>query len=136
MGQCNIPALPQGVTYTQACAGCYDTVLLKSDGTVAIAGSMLHPASILMAGLPEGVTYTQAATGVMHTILLKSDGTAAAFGCNRDGQCNIPALPEGVTYTQAAAGILHTVLLKSDGTAAAFGDMKLTSAPSLPCQKE
>ena len=37
-GQCNIPALPEGVTYTQAATGDVHTVLLKSDGNISAFG--------------------------------------------------------------------------------------------------
>ena len=120
-GQCNIPALPDGVIYTQAAAGRFHTVLLKSDGTAAAVGGNAFGQCNIPA-LPERISYTQvAAAKGLHTVLLRSDGTAVAFGANDSGQCNIPALPEGVTYTQAATGSAHTVLLKSDGTVAAFG---------------
>eukprot|EP00931_Biecheleriopsis_adriatica_P105658 TRINITY_DN8020_c0_g1_i1.p2 TRINITY_DN8020_c0_g1~~TRINITY_DN8020_c0_g1_i1.p2 ORF type:complete len:108 (+),score=12.49 TRINITY_DN8020_c0_g1_i1:309-632(+) len=33
-GQCNIPVLPEAITYIQASAGGFHTVLLKSDGHV------------------------------------------------------------------------------------------------------
>ena len=131
--QCNVPASPDGVMYTQAAAGRFHTVFLKSDGTAAAFGGN-DCGQCNIPALPEGITYTQVAAGVKHTVLLKSDGAAVAAGSNNCGQCNIPALPEGVTYTQAAAGGLHTVMLKSDGTAAAFGDNHFgqCNIPALP----
>ena len=101
-GFCDIPALPEGIIYTQAAAGFKHTVLLKSDGTAAAVGDNLFGQCNIPA-LPEGVTYTQAAAGGLHTVLLKSDGTAAAFGDNQFGQCNISELPlsEGISYTRS-----------------------------------
>jgi len=70
-----------------------------------------------------------------HTLMLRSDGKAFAFGCNLDGQCDVPALEKGLMYTQVAAGGLgwrchknphkwikgFSVLLQSDGKVVAFG---------------
>ena len=110
-GQCNIPALPDGVIYTQAAAGRFHTVLLKSDGTAAAVGGN-DSGQCNIPALPEGVTYTQAAAGGVHTVLLKSDGTAAAFGSNIYGQCNIPVLPasEGISYRRSGDQRLRTIL--------------------------
>ncbi|CAK0800355.1 unnamed protein product, partial [Prorocentrum cordatum] len=119
-GQCDLPALPAGLTYTQVAAGGRHTVLLRSDGTAVACGDNDHGQCDLPA-LPAGLTYTQVAAGGRHTVLLRSDGTAVACGWNADGQCDLPALPAGLTYTQVAAGGRHTVLLRSDGTAVARG---------------
>jgi len=119
-GQCNIPALDEGRTYTQVAAGWYHTVLLRSDGTAIACGQKVGG----LCNIPspaDGVTYTQVAAGANYSILLKSDGTALACGWNTHGQCNIPALDVDVTYVQVAAGWYHTVLVKSDGSAVGFG---------------
>ncbi|CAK0798807.1 unnamed protein product [Prorocentrum cordatum] len=52
---------------------------------------------------------------------LQSDGAAVAFGCNRDGQCELPALDGELTCSRVAAGCAHAVLLMSDGAAVACG---------------
>src|SRR6056297_1006059 len=64
-GQCNIPALPDGVIYTQAAAGRFHTVLLKSDGTAAAFGGN-DSGQCNIPALPEGITYTQIAAGAWH----------------------------------------------------------------------
>ena len=120
LGQCNIPDLVEGVTYTQVDTGQNHTVLLASDGTAAACGSN-EDGECNVPALSDGVIYTQVATGAGHTVLLKSDGTVVACGRNRCGQCNIPTLPDGVVYVQVGAGHRHTVLLASDGTVAACG---------------
>ncbi|CAK0895825.1 unnamed protein product, partial [Prorocentrum cordatum] len=135
-GQCDVPALEGGVTYTHVAAGWLHTVLLRSDGTVAACGqnaegqcdvpaleggvTYTHVACDVPA-LEGGVTYTHVAAGGRYTVLFRSDGTVAAFGQNEHGQCDVPALEGGVVYTHAAAGPHHTVLLRSDGTVAACG---------------
>ena len=102
-GQCNIPALDEGLAYTQVSAGSVHTVLLRSDGSaVAIGDSRDGQCNI--PSLDEGLAYTQVSAGSVHTVLLRSDGSAVAIGDSRDGQCNIPALDEGLAYTQVSAG--------------------------------
>ncbi|CAK0895835.1 unnamed protein product, partial [Prorocentrum cordatum] len=119
-GQCDVPALEVGVTYTHVAAGWLHTVLLRSDGTAATCGQSTHGQCDVPA-LEGGVTYTHVAAGQYHTALLRSDGTVAACGQNAEGQCDVPALEGGVTYTHVAAGGRYTVLFRSDGTVAAFG---------------
>ena len=119
-GQCNIPPLDEGVSYTQISAGHFHTVLLRSDGSVAACGSNLH-GQCNIPPLDEGVSYTQISADHFHTVLLRSDGIVVACGANFLGQCNIPRLDEGVSYTQISAGNDHTVLLRSDGSVVACG---------------
>ena len=87
-GQCDIPALVAGATYTQVAAGYSHTVLLKSDGTAVACGSNARGQCDIPA-LVAGATYTQVAAGRAHTVLLKSDGTAVACGDNAKGQCDV-----------------------------------------------
>eukprot|EP00435_Cladocopium_sp_Y103_P059634 s31_g21.t1 len=103
-GQCTIPPLDDGMSYTQVSAGLMHTVLLRSDGTAVACGHNL-----------------QVSAGLRHTVLLRSDGTAVAGGENMHGQCTIPPLDDGISYTQVSAGSHHTVLLGSDGSAVACG---------------
>ncbi|CAK0817988.1 unnamed protein product [Prorocentrum cordatum] len=55
-GQCDLPALPAGLTYTQVAAGGCHAVLLRSDGTAAACGDNAHGQCGLPA-LPAGLTY-------------------------------------------------------------------------------
>eukprot|EP00435_Cladocopium_sp_Y103_P013954 s760_g3.t1 len=119
-GECNIPPLDAGVTYTQVSAGGYHTALLRSDGCAVACG--LHDyRECEIPPLDAGVTYTQVSAGGYHTALLRSDGCAVACGLRGHGEWVIPPLDEGVTYTQVSAGGDHTVLLRSDGCAVACG---------------
>merc|ERR1712232_187743 len=119
-GQCNIPVLDEGLTYSQVAAGRRHSLLLTSDGTVAACGENNQGQCNILV-LDEGLTYSQVAASGDYSLLLKSDGTVAACGKNTDGQCNIPVLDEGLTYSQVAAGVYHSLLLTSDGTVAACG---------------
>lgn len=120
-GQADVPALPDGVTYTAASAGEMHTVLLRSDGQ-AIAFGYGVDGQLAVPMLPAGTTYTAVSAGYIHTVLLRSDGEAIAFGDNYYGQTDVPPLPAGLTYTGVAAGFYNTILLRSDGELIAFGD--------------
>jgi hypothetical protein len=90
-GQCDIPLLDEGISYTQVSAGCTHTVLLRSDGTaVASGGNFFGECNIPR--LDEGISYTAVSAGRLHTVLLRSHGTDVACGSNYYGQCNIPSL--------------------------------------------
>ena len=121
-GQTNIPSdLSGAIAIT---AGCYHTVVLKNDGTVAAWGagmtnSGVYPEfgqSIIPAGL-SGVTAI--APGHLHTAALKGDGTVVAWGYNNYGQTNVPVGLSGVVAI--STGAWDTVALKSDGTVVAWG---------------
>ena len=120
VGQCNIPPLDEGMSYTQVSAGSSHTVLLRNDGTV-VACSETDFGQCNIPPLDEGMSYTQVSAGGLHTVLLRNDGTVVACGWNEVGQCNIPPLDEGMSYTQVSAGSSHTVLLRNDGTVVACG---------------
>ncbi|MET0451130.1 MAG: RCC1 domain-containing protein, partial [Mycobacterium sp.] len=68
-GQTDIPTPPTGITYTQASAGDFHTVLLRSDGTALAIGDNEYGQTDIPA-LPIGIIYTKAAAGSYNTILL------------------------------------------------------------------
>ena len=119
-GECDIPLLPDGVTYTKVSAGFDHTVLLRSDGCAVAIGCNISGQCDLPA-LDDGMTYIDISAGFAYTVLLRSDGSSVAVGSSSCGQCSIPLLPDGVTYTQISAGSDHAVLLRSDGSAVATG---------------
>ena len=55
-GQCDLPALVEGLTYTQVAAGGGHTVLLRSDGS-AVACGCNHSGECDLPALVEGLTY-------------------------------------------------------------------------------
>ena len=119
-GQCGIPPLKPGLSYSQVSAGGEHTVLLRSDGQ-AVACGRNREGQCCIPPLDEGLSYSQVSAGSVHTVLLRSDGQAVACGWQADGRCSIPALDEGLSYSQVSAGAHHTVLLRSDGQAVACG---------------
>ena len=119
-GQCNIPPLDEGISYSQVSAGNCHTVLLRSDGQ-AVACGLNSDGRCSIPPLDEGLSYIQVSTGPFHTVLVRSDGQAVACGENSHGRCSIPPLDEGISYSQVSAGNCHNVLLRSDGQAVACG---------------
>ena len=119
-GQCIIPALDDGLTYTQASAGSEHTILLRSDG-LAVAFGDNEFGQCDIPPLIDGIEYTQVSAADFHNVLLRSDGSAVACGENTYGQCNIPPLKDQISYTQIFAGGSHSVCLQSDGRAVACG---------------
>jgi hypothetical protein len=151
-GQCNVPALPTGLSYMQVAAGgSYDfwpamyghTVALRSDGSVVAWGDNTF-GQCNVPTLPPGFNYVEVAAGGVHTLALRSDGSVVAWGNNSAGQCNVPALPSGLSYVEVAASGRydfwqamydgHTVALRSDGSVVAWGDNSYgqCNVPSLP----
>ena len=120
-GQCNIPPLDEGLSYSQVSAGGSHTVLLRTDGQAVACGYNSYGQGNIPP-LDEGLLYSQVSAGNSHTVLLRSDGQGVACGSNYYGQCSIPPLHEGISYSQVSAGNSHTVLLRSDGQAVACGD--------------
>lgn len=104
-GQTTIPAGLNGAT--AIAAGYYQSIVLKSDGTV-VGWGLADRGATIPAGL-SGVTAI--AAGDQFSLALKSDGTVVQWG-NTDGI--IPAGLSGVTAI--AAGSYHGLALKSDGT--------------------
>ena len=76
-GQCTIPPLGEGMSYTQVSAGGDHAVLLRSDSTAAACGNNEYQ-QCTMPHLGEGMSYTQVSAGEGHTVLRRSDGTALA----------------------------------------------------------
>ena len=108
-GQCDIPTLPDCVTYVQLACGRWHSVLIRSDGAAVAWGCNEYGCCDIPA-LIDGVSYTHVASiGDAHTVLLTSDGNAVVCGWNQCGQCNIPVLPPGITYEHRGAQIVLTL---------------------------
>ena len=57
-GQCNVPALPAGLTYVEIAAGAYHTVARRSDGSV-VAWGLNGDGECNVPPLPAGLTYVE-----------------------------------------------------------------------------
>jgi hypothetical protein len=144
-GECDVPPLPPGVTYTEVSAGGYfeylllfaqyagHSVALRSDGSVVAWGRDLH-GQCSVPPLPTGVEYVEIAAGGLHTVARRSDGTVVTWGYDGEGQCRVPALPAGLEYVEIAAGTMHTLARRSDGSVVAWGQNGVgqCSVPALP----
>jgi hypothetical protein len=134
-GQANVPALPDGVTYTTGASDELHTVLLRSDGQAVAFGSdpnVVVDAQLDIPALPVGMTYTAVAVGYQHTLLLRSDGQVLAVGYNDYGQTDVPPLPPGMTYTGVDAGWMNSAVLRSDGEVLVFGDLSPATEMVVP----
>jgi alpha-tubulin suppressor-like RCC1 family protein len=132
-GQCNVPALPPGLTYVEVSAGPQHSAARRSDGSIVAWGNN-SSGQCNVPALPPGLSYVEVSAGgtpgytgrslvsVSHTVARRSDGSVVAWGDNTHGQCNVPALPPGLTYSSISAGTLHTTALRSDGAVQAWGD--------------
>ncbi len=126
-GQCDIPALPAGVYYVDAFAGCGFTVMLRDDGIAVLLGHCPFLTSHAFDGVPpSGTKYIAGTATLYHGVLLRDDGVAVSFGANyrrhrmqtaARGSADAPPLPEGLRYISAAAGYSHSIWLRSDGQA-------------------
>jgi len=132
-GQCNVPALPPGVTYTGIAAGERHTLALISDGSIAAWG-WNYFGQCNVPSLPAGLSYVEVAANYGHSVARRSDGSVVAWGKNVSGECNVPALQPGLSYVEVAAGLDHTVARVNDGTLVAWGynASGQCNVPSLP----
>ena len=92
--------------------GSWNTVGLKSDGTVVAVGNGQYDVS----GWTDIIAVS---TGDEHTVGLKSDGTVVAVGDNEYSRCDVG---DWTDIVAVSTGDEHTVGLKSDGTVVAVGN--------------
>jgi hypothetical protein len=115
-GQCNVPALPPGVSYVEVAAGSNHTVAIRSDGSV-LAWGWNQYGQCNVPALPPGLTHVVA--GAFHTVA-RRNGNVVAWGYNWAGQCNVPALQPGLTFVPTA-GFHHTLAIIQAGDYTTFG---------------
>jgi polygalacturonase len=110
--------VPFGLTngLVAICAGNYNSLALKSDGTVVGWGADWDGETTP----PEGLTGVVAiAAGDLHSLALKNDGTVVGWGYDLYGSMTPPTGLTGVVAI--SGGPLHSLALKSDGTVVAWG---------------
>eukprot|EP00435_Cladocopium_sp_Y103_P023186 s342_g5.t1 len=103
------------LTYIQASANLFNTVLLRSDGHCVACGHYFTGVPCKVPTLAPGLTYTSMSAGSKDTVFLRSDGRAMA-----DGICVIPDLEQSTAFVQVSASS-HTLFLRSDGEVMATG---------------
>jgi alpha-tubulin suppressor-like RCC1 family protein len=134
-GQIAIPALPQGVTWTDCAAGREFSVGLASDGIVRAFGRN-SAGQCNVPSLPPGLTYTQIACGETTAVALRSDGVAVAWGANVAAPLlfplQLPTLPQGMSYRAVGMGGYFALLLRSDGAIVTSVGSGFSAAPVPP----
>ena len=132
-GQCNVPAVPPGLTVVRVSAGYDHALAVLSDGTILAWGDNSAGQCVVPA-LAAGVQYVEADAGSEHSIARCSDGSVVTWGDNGSGQYDVPALPSGMTYIAVAAGAWHNIAIRSDGSAVAWGSNWIgqCNVPPLP----
>src|SRR5688572_17415212 len=122
--QCNVPALPSGLSYVEIAAGWSHTVGRRSDGSV-VAWGYNNSGQCVVPPPPVGLSYVEISAGGghhgSHNLGRLSDGTVMAWGFNHSFQCNVPVLPAGLSYVEVAAGAGHSVARVGDGSVLAWG---------------
>lgn len=97
--------------------GCGHSAILRSDGTVFIAGCNDKG----QCDTSHWKDIAAVSAGEYHTLGLKHDGTVLATGDNQYGQCNVSSWN---SIAAVSAGTLHSVGLRADGTVVAVGENK------------
>src|SRR2546427_10045362 len=100
--------------------GYQQSLLLKSDGTVADCGMFWEQEASIPITVPAGLSnVVSVAGGYSHSLALKADGTVVVWGSNTYGQTNMPTDLTNVVAISAAD--YHSLALKADGTVATWG---------------
>jgi hypothetical protein len=137
-GQCDVPALPAGLTYVEISAGAVHSVARRSDGAVVAWGDD-SDGRCVVPPLPAGLTYVEVSAGGYedglglprgHSLARRSDGSVVAWGSNTDGQCDVPGLPGGLVYVEVSAGDSHSVARIAPGPAC--GSVSISCWPGAP----
>lgn len=113
--------VPAGLTNVIGlAAGQFDSMALKSDGTVVAWGYSGEGET----NVPPGATNVmEISSGWFHNLALRRDGTLVAWGDDTYSQIDIPSDLGGVVAI--AAGGEHSLALKNDATVVAWGNNAL-----------
>ena len=133
-GQCNVPALPAGLTYVEVAAGVAHTVARRSDGSVVAWGDNRYGQCNVPA-LPAGLTYVEVAAGgsphggAAERRLRRRVGEQLLRPVQRAGASGRAHLRRG-----RGGRARHTVARRSDGSVVAWGDNAYgqCNVPALP----
>lgn len=129
-------------SFADVAAGGYNTMALRSDGTLAIWGSNIfgqaNPPTLapglaiveFAMGGHQAIAFPPFIGG--HAVARLSDGSVIAWGENTGGECNVPPPPPGLAYVHVAAGAYDTLAILSDGTAVECGPISSTALPPPP----
>ncbi|MFT7486147.1 MAG: hypothetical protein ACI9F9_002001 [Candidatus Paceibacteria bacterium] len=138
-GQCDVPVLAAGLSFSEISAGGYLDFLLFGDfwgwyygwsSFIGYSVALLNDGSIVQWGryiepvptLPVGLSYLEVSTGSTHTVARRSDGTVVQWEWGYLS-APVPPLSPGLSYVDLDAGAGgHTTARVSDGSLVAWGD--------------
>jgi alpha-tubulin suppressor-like RCC1 family protein len=135
-----VTTLLGGTNWKSVAAGNYQTIAIKTDGTLwswgynafGILGvnNTAHR-STPVTTLLGGTNWKSVAGGNNHTIALKTDGTLWSWGLNNNGQLGVndttqrntpvTTLLGGTNWKSVAAASYHNIAIKTDGTLWSWG---------------
>lgn len=119
--------VPSGNDFVAIAAGKYHSLALKSDGSIAAWGWNHYGQCSNIPGeaeqsnegwLSDQNDFVAITACDNHSLALKADGSIIPWGCNGDGQCDVP---QGYDFVAIAAGDCHSLALKADRSLVAWG---------------
>jgi alpha-tubulin suppressor-like RCC1 family protein len=116
---------PADAAFSSISTGQFHSLGVRSDGLVqAWAGGNGYGQITVPEGLDQVVAVAAGGDNWVpdsaHSLALRTDGSVVAWGCNEEGQSDVPLSLAGVM--QVAAGRAHSLALKEDGTVLAWGE--------------
>jgi alpha-tubulin suppressor-like RCC1 family protein len=132
-GQCDVPALPSGVTYVALAAGGFHSAAIRSDGQIVVWGDNSEGQHSVPA-LAAGTSWVELASGHYHLLARRSDGEVHCWGRSLFGLHNVPAPASGTSIVQIAAGANFCLWRRNDGEVVGWGENGAGQAnvPSAP----
>jgi hypothetical protein len=94
-GQCNVPALPPGLSYVEVATVSFHTVARRSDGSAVAWGHNFYGQCNVPA-LAPGLTFAQLAAGRFRTMAIVQSGAYTTFGAGCPGSVGVTRL-EAIT---------------------------------------
>ena len=103
-GQCNVPALPAGLTYVEVAAGgTWHTVARRSDGSVVAWGDN-SAGQCNVPALPAGLTYVEVAAGACTRWRAGATAPSSRGGPTPTASATFRRFRPGSRYVEVAAG--------------------------------
>ena len=132
-GQCDVPALPSGVTYMALAAGGAHSAAIRSDGQIVVWGDNSEGQHAVPT-LAPGTSWVELASGHFHLLARRSDGEVHCWGRSQYGLQNVPAPASGTSIVQIAAGANFCLWRRNDGEVVGWGENGVgqASVPAAP----
>jgi hypothetical protein len=118
-GQCNVPPLPAGVTWTGVDGGGFHSLATRSDGSAAAWGLNLQSQCVVYNVNAGANPAIGAAAGGSFSLVLRANGSVSQSGVIGSGT-STSQIPGG-PHSGFAAGTGHCLLRRSDGSVVGIG---------------